>query len=449
MTHPHDHNPPGSDGHVPLNRMKAHLENGASPDEIKEDINHTREAMDHTLDELAERLRPRHWVDEITALVTGGGTSARETAREVGEAGLEHAREAAHKAACVVKQHPVPTALLVGGLAWFIAEQATGRRASLPRTRRHPDPIERDRLNEDPSDEWGTGPATPPSHSSGAGLPPVIGPQRGSVTGRPVTVRPPHSADPDPMRRSAGPARSPESATHHAETDLSATTRAKDHLKKIGADMTQQIHEMKTEAADTAEDIKSRAAETAYEARQRAGEVAYKAKAKARYAGHRISKTASETADRAADLASHAADRVSHTAHVAKERGRETVQSHPLAVGAAMLGLGLLVGLAIPTSRREDRWFGEESDEVKDRARRMGEDVVERGKEVAHKTAEAAKEEARRQGLTPEALKESVEEVASTAASKAEREAKQQGLNTGSPAEPPARRDPVGRVNPG
>lgn len=469
--------------HAPINRLRAHLDEEGDAEAMRQDIDQTRHAMDQTLDAIAERLNPRQWVDEVVGMLRGGSGAAGDTARDISEVGVEKVKEAGRQAARAVRQHPIPTALLIGGLAWFVAEQVSGRSASLGRSRRRSPQdmemqsdvgreIQREKLrgeSEVQSQRDVPFPPPPvPTRERNTGLPPVM-PPRGSVGGRPVTVR-------------GTPAHYPES-THLGEHQShqsngghgSALKRAKATLKHMGETMTYQSNDLRDKAEEMKRQVRERAAEARHEAerrtkqaghelQERADEMRHRASevkqgVKSRVADvredirdkaeelrdraeelrHRARERTGEVADQANYMAHEASRRVSHTARVARERSEETIQSHPLAVGAAMLGLGLLVGLAIPRSRRENRLFGEEADEFKDSARRMGENVYERGKKVAGETAEAAREaasdavdatvetareEAERQGLTPEQLREEGREHASDAAKRAEQDAR-------------------------
>lgn len=89
----------------------------------------------------------------------------------------------------------------------------------------------------------------------------------------------------------------------------------------------------------------------------------------------------------------------------------EFIHEYPLAIGISVLAVGLFVGLLLPASRRERRVLGRRAKEFKEKARQQAERLIERGKEVVQSTAEAAKEEARQQGLTAEGLKESATRV--------------------------------------
>jgi ElaB/YqjD/DUF883 family membrane-anchored ribosome-binding protein len=128
----------------------------------------------------------------------------------------------------------------------------------------------------------------------------------------------------------------------------------------------------------------------------------------------------------ARDSASHMADQVKHTAYRGavqmRDTGRNvqhdlinTIQQHPLLVGAIGLAAGAVVAAAFPSTRVENRMFGQTSEALKEQAQ----DLVTEGAELARTTVtdlyQQALEEARAQGLSPEALRDAVKELASKA----------------------------------
>jgi hypothetical protein len=60
-----------------------------------------------------------------------------------------------------------------------------------------------------------------------------------------------------------------------------------------------------------------------------------------------------------------------------------TAERSPVAVAVAGVGVGLLVGLMLPSTTVEDERIGPVADEVKDRARETGQEALEHGKELA------------------------------------------------------------------
>lgn len=102
--------------------------------------------------------------------------------------------------------------------------------------------------------------------------------------------------------------------------------------------------------------------------------------------------------------------------HYSRDRFDRALHEYPLAVGAAALGAGLVLGLLLPRTEKENELLGDRADQLKERARRASQEAIERGKRVARETANAVREEVDAQGLTPSRLKESVRGIASGAA---------------------------------
>ncbi len=103
----------------------------------------------------------------------------------------------------------------------------------------------------------------------------------------------------------------------------------------------------------------------------------------------------------------------------AKRGFSKMMDEQPLVVGLVAALVGILVGLAFPSTRRENEMMGEVSD-----------GAIQRAKEVAQRTLETAKEtvkeEARSQGLTPESLKQEAQDVAQKTAEEAQETAKEE-----------------------
>ncbi|HWL15429.1 MAG TPA: DUF3618 domain-containing protein [Opitutus sp.] len=144
-----------------------------------------------------------------------------------------------------------------------------------------------------------------------------------------------------------------------------------------------------------------------------------------------LQKTSAAT-QRVRDTLSGAGSRVQDTARQTYSRSRDrvvrTANDYPLGVGIACLAAGVLVGLALPRSKKVDELAGPSVDRLRDRAREAGSELVEKGQRVAHAAAEAAKDEANAQGLTPEKLREEAKAVATSAKDAAASTARAEGL---------------------
>ncbi len=105
-------------------------------------------------------------------------------------------------------------------------------------------------------------------------------------------------------------------------------------------------------------------------------------------------------ADKAADakhsVGSTVSDHTPSTGEVKHQaaRAKGIAQDNPLGLAIGAVALGFVAGLLVPASRFENERVGGLADEVKDRAKTVGQDAVERVKDVAATTATAAKDAA-------------------------------------------------------
>jgi hypothetical protein len=89
-------------------------------------------------------------------------------------------------------------------------------------------------------------------------------------------------------------------------------------------------------------------------------------------------------------------------------------QENPLGLAIGGLAVGFLVGMALPSTKVEDEQLGPIVDDVKDKVVETGQEAIERGKQVAQDTAEAASD------ALAESGREQAEELRSSATDKAQ-----------------------------
>jgi gas vesicle protein len=114
-------------------------------------------------------------------------------------------------------------------------------------------------------------------------------------------------------------------------------------------------------------------------------------------------------------------EQVRHGADQVKEGAKQAVsvaQANPVGLGVGAVAVGLLVGMALPTTRAEDRRLGDLSDELKQQARDAGSEVLDRGKKVAQDAAaqvsETVQESGKEQGHElADSLRQSAEDITS------------------------------------
>ena len=162
----------------------------------------------------------------------------------------------------------------------------------------------------------------------------------------------------------------------------------------------------------------NRIAERAGEVRERAGEIA-----------GRAGELAGTARERVSDFGSTARERAGDQARRARGGFDRMMEESPLAVAAGATILGLLIGLLVPESERENRLMGPTRDNLVDRAQTTAQRVKEVAIEAGNEVREAVREEA--SSRAPE-IKSTLKEAAATvgaqvkgAAERVKEEAKQ------------------------
>lgn len=267
-------------------------------DQIRSDIDRTRADMDETFNALESKLTPGQIAEEAWGLFKGGSSAG------------------ASKVLEIVKEHPLPAAVIGLGVGWLLVESSRRSESRGSRSDRG-----YDGYDHDSGDAW--------------------------------------------KRESPG-----------------ALATAKDKFKE----MTGSAREAVSNAADT------------------------------------VGEKAEHLKDQAMDLGHQAQDKALKLNRKAKGQVRrvrtgfwETMESNPLLVGAATLALGIVAGLAIPSTDVEDEWMGETRDQLVDQAKELGQEALDKGKEMAGTVADKVKAEAENQGLTPQDLADKVKSVAQEA----------------------------------
>lgn len=148
------------------------------------------------------------------------------------------------------------------------------------------------------------------------------------------------------------------------------------------------------------------------------------AREKAEGMSDKLKERGSEMRERAQEFSERVRTRASDSYRRGRDRAVDTIEQRPLESALACLTIGILAGLALPTSRKVSRLTRPAAERLRERGR----DLVERGKHVGQAAVAAAKEETEHQGLTPAGLKEKAGHVADHAKKEAQATARREGL---------------------
>lgn len=127
--------------------------------------------------------------------------------------------------------------------------------------------------------------------------------------------------------------------------------------------------------------MRDRIKDKAGEVRERAGEAMHTAKEKLHRAGEKASELGYQVKQRSREMVRQGRERVA-----------STMDQHPLESGLVCLALGLIAGLAVPTPQRVRTAVAPRARQFKQR----GQEMLEKGKQVAQSTLDAAKETAKK-----------------------------------------------------
>jgi hypothetical protein len=361
-----------------------------SPDEIEQDITHTRAHIDRTLDALTARLSPGALMDQ-----------ALQTARDTGgEFTLNLGR--------TIRENPVPTALLGIGVGWLML---AGRQGGNGGYVEHYDDFE---------DEYE---ARRSYQVSASGLAPTSSPQTaGTDVPEDWSAAYEAQGEVDAEGQPSGGDRVQAAKATGKEAYEQVRQGATGTSAKLAASAQRGTH--------AARDAADRAKASAREMRGRLSGGGRKTTERAREMAHGLSDRASATAARAklygssvADRASEAYRRGEYVARDASGRALEAAGSagsfareHPIAIGLGIAALGAAIAALLPRTRREDELMGETADELKAAAREQAEAQAEKARDAAAAALEAGKQKAQEAGLTPGGIKEKLNETAAAAA---------------------------------
>jgi hypothetical protein len=118
----------------------------------------------------------------------------------------------------------------------------------------------------------------------------------------------------------------------------------------------------------------------------------------------RTSRLGSDFAESASDFARSIPDSASDMFDTGRSTLTTLFREQPLLLGVAGLTIGVGIAASLPPTELEAEYFGETSDELKDKAQEFASDQAKRAKGVAEESVKAAAEEARHQGLDPKGL---------------------------------------------
>ncbi len=358
---------------------RADVTTAGSSGEIRDDIRRTRAEMDQTVDALSEKLRPRHLLDDMLDMFRSkaGNSDAEvtQTAKDYGSAIVDR-----------LKSNPIPAALIGAGVAWMIFDQTRDGGSSGNRGN-----------GNGPYGRW-----------RDEDLREYSGSFVDARTGQPYD----ESYGAEFRNRGGG-------------SGASSTGGGGDVSSAGGGSGGPGIMDkLKDKAGQVGESISDAASSVAGSVRN----LASGASSSASHLGGRASDMSGRASEWSSSAYNSAGQGMRRGYDTTRRSFEDALDRYPLAMGAAALAAGVLTGLLLPETRRENELMGEQSDRLKEGAKETAQDLMDRGKQVAGNAANTAAEAAQRQGAGPSDIVDKLKHVARDVTDAARESARREGL---------------------
>lgn len=188
----------------------------------------------------------------------------------------------------------------------------------------------------------------------------------------------------------------------------------------VAEGMAEKAHEVREKVADKTHEVREKVADKAHAAKERVAETA-----------HEVREKVSSTVSAAGEKAHLAKQRAAEKARQAKMGLSRQYDSNPLLLGLAALVGGVVLGSALPATRKEEEVLGPVRDRLFEQVRDTGRDVAGKVSRVAEVAVHTAVDQIERDGSTQD-LGRLASSAAHAASEAAKREASRQGLASGS-----------------
>jgi hypothetical protein len=156
-------------------------------------------------------------------------------------------------------------------------------------------------------------------------------------------------------------------------------------------DVAQKASDLAGSAGHAVSDASDAAGRVAHDAADKAGQLVHGAADAAARMAHQVSEGASHLAHGANEMGTQAVYAARDGARRVDRSMHDALHANPIAVGAAALAAGAIVGMALPRTRREDALMGGVRDDLLDKARDAAQEAMGSAKELAHQGIKDAK----------------------------------------------------------
>jgi ElaB/YqjD/DUF883 family membrane-anchored ribosome-binding protein len=311
------------------------------PEEIRNEIKKTRANISQTIDTLQDRLDPERLKDEARTVVRDATIGRLEDmANNVGR----KARRVRYSVMDTIKENPIPAALVGLGLGWLLVEgfNQSSREEQYWTERRY--------------------------YPTGEGV------YSGSM----------YEVD-----------------SYEAGDEYRARSRVRETFDEARDKTGQVVDRARERAEELGQQAKDQAAELGYRAKSQAQQLGSEVRSQAQQLGSEVRGQVEHLSGEVQEQIDYLGDQARHQARRARGQFDTMLEENPLAVGAAALALGVVVGLSVPETSYENRMMGPMRDNLMDKAQEVAEDTMQKVERVAEEAGRTIQDEASRQNLTP------------------------------------------------
>ena len=374
----------------------------AETEAIREDIEQTRAEMARTVDEIQARLTPQNIMEHV-----------KETAKETASEAIDNVKQTVHDATVgkvenmvnsvstsaretssglmgVIKENPIPSALVGLGLGWLYMKRQgnsankpsqvppafagqTGYMAAYPYSYAPVTP------SSAPVAYTPTAYSSPSSNQSGGGIVDKIvqNPIPVAVAGASIDYL--LMKGPSQSSGSTGYASYNYNNSYGSQSGIG---QVKDKVGDVMGQAGSKVGDIASNTAGTVGDVASGTAETV-------GNVASGA-----------AEEVGNVASGAGDVAGNVVGGVQQGAQKATTQLERMLHENPLLVGGAALVLGAVIGMMLPATEKENQILGKAHDTVMEKAGDVVQQTMDKVSNVAEEVTNTVKEETKNQGLT-------------------------------------------------
>jgi ElaB/YqjD/DUF883 family membrane-anchored ribosome-binding protein len=317
-----------------------------SPEAIKSDIERTRQNMTNKIDQLQARFSPDHIKAQAQETVR---EIVRESTQSLTTYFNENSRELGSTIAQAVKGNPIPAALIGLGVGWLLVESYGGSRGN----NESYNPSRNQMRGHWPNDQWQAQNESRYGASNTSGL---------------YSTR--------DMSPSYG---AQYQGSDNQYSSAQSGSGSYDKSSQESGWLGEKVADVREQIGEKAEQLREGVQHVGEQVSEKVGEWTDRARSQSSSVGDQ----AAYYTDQRRGQFSHMGEQASDYLQQSGQQLQRTIEDNPLVFGGVALGIGALIGMALPATRRENAFMGEWRDEVIQSAQEVANEAVERVKGVA------------------------------------------------------------------